>query len=40
MSANGYNLITWTQRGTTYWAVSDLNAKELDEFASRFMAAE
>jgi anti-sigma factor RsiW len=35
-SADGYNLVTWTQRGVTYWAISDLNAKELDEFAAQF----
>ncbi len=29
----GYNLIHWTQSGMTYWAVSDLNAAELQEFA-------
>jgi anti-sigma factor RsiW len=25
----GYNALTWTAGGLTYWAVSDLNAKEL-----------
>jgi anti-sigma factor RsiW len=30
---NGYNLIHWTQSGMTYWAVSDLNSRELNEFA-------
>ena len=29
----GYNLIHWTQAGMTYWAASDLNYKELGEFA-------
>ena len=28
----GYNLFHWTQSGTTYWAVSDLNCTELQEF--------
>jgi anti-sigma factor RsiW len=28
----GYNLIHWADSGMTYWAVSDLNYKELDEF--------
>lgn len=26
---NGYNLITWTRGGVSYWAVSDLNAGDL-----------
>jgi anti-sigma factor RsiW len=29
----GYNLIHWTSSGMNYWAVSDLNAVELHEFA-------
>ncbi len=29
----GYNLIHWTRAGMTYWAVSDLNISELQEFA-------
>ncbi len=28
----GYNLIHWTRSGMTYWAVSDLNSSELQEF--------
>ena len=28
----GYNLFHWTQSGMTYWAVSDLNWTELQEF--------
>jgi anti-sigma factor RsiW len=28
----GYNLLHWTQAGMTYWAVSDLNSNELQEF--------
>ena len=34
-SANGYNIIKWVENGVTYWAVSDLNASELKEFATR-----
>lgn len=26
---NGYNLLTWTRTGLTYWAISDLNADEM-----------
>lgn len=33
---NGYNLIHWSQGGMTFWAVSDLNEKELMEFARDF----
>jgi anti-sigma factor RsiW len=29
----GYNLIHWTHSGMTYWAASDLNYRELGEFA-------
>jgi anti-sigma factor RsiW len=28
----GYNLIRWTNSGMTYWAVSDLNLAELQQF--------
>src|SRR3954451_8430068 len=30
---NGYNMITWNQDGLCLWAVSDLNAKELETLA-------
>ncbi len=30
---NGFHLVTWKAGGMTYWAVSDLNLKELQEFA-------
>jgi anti-sigma factor RsiW len=29
----GYNLIHWSDAGMTYWAVSDLNLAELQQFA-------
>ena len=29
----GYNLIHWSRSGMTFWAVSDLNLSELQEFA-------
>jgi hypothetical protein len=31
MASKGYNVLTWTARGATYWAVSDLNAAEMTE---------
>jgi anti-sigma factor RsiW len=32
----GYNVVHWTQDGMTYWAVSDLEAAQLSEFAETF----
>jgi anti-sigma factor RsiW len=32
--SQGYHLITWGDRQLTYWAVSDLNARELGDFAA------
>jgi anti-sigma factor RsiW len=32
----GYNLVHWIDRGMSFWAVSDLNEKELLQFARRF----
>lgn len=29
----GYNIIHWNRAGMTYWAISDLNLNELQEFA-------
>ena len=36
----GYNILTWTENGITYWAVSDLAASDLDKFAKAFREAE
>jgi len=36
---HGYNVVGWTSQGMTYWAVSDVNAAELGEFASRMREA-
>jgi anti-sigma factor RsiW len=35
----GYNILTWTENGIAYWAVSDLAATDLDKFAAAFRAA-
>jgi anti-sigma factor RsiW len=35
---NGYHFVTWRGDGVEYWAVSDLNTKELDEFVAAFSA--
>jgi anti-sigma factor RsiW len=34
----GYHLIHWSKAGMTFWAVSDLNEKELTEFVQDFAA--
>jgi anti-sigma factor RsiW len=33
---NGYNIVSWTKQGVTYWAVSDLNTEELRKLQSIF----
>ena len=33
-TVQGYNVISWTSGGMTYWTVSDLNAKELAQLQS------
>jgi anti-sigma factor RsiW len=35
-AAQGYNMEEWQAAGVEYWAVSDLNRPELDEFIARF----
>ena len=35
----GYNILTWKQNGTVYWAVSDVAAPDLDAFAKAFREA-
>jgi anti-sigma factor RsiW len=37
-SSDGYNVVEWTAKGMSYWAVSDLNAAELGQFAQAFSA--
>jgi anti-sigma factor RsiW len=31
-SDRGFNLLHWSANGMTYWAVSDLNSAELEQF--------
>jgi anti-sigma factor RsiW len=38
-TVHGFNVRRWTQEGLDFWAVSDINAEELDEFGQKFMAA-
>jgi anti-sigma factor RsiW len=35
-SIQGYNVIHWSEAGMTFWAVSDLNVKELMEFVQKY----
>src|SRR5262249_46316319 len=37
-SMQGHNLVHWSHAGMACWAVSDLNEKELLEFAQTFIA--
>jgi anti-sigma factor RsiW len=32
LTMKGYNVVHWTQSQMAYWAVSDLNAAELNQF--------
>jgi anti-sigma factor RsiW len=34
----GYNVVRWTSDGIEFWAVSDVNAPELDQFVEQFKA--
>ena len=38
ISRRGYNLFHWSKAGMTYWAISDLNHAELQEFARHIQA--
>lgn len=37
-TSNGYHFISWSKDGMTYWAVSDVNAAELERFAGLYRA--
>jgi len=36
LARRGYNLVRWTRREMNYWAVSDVNSTELQQFAAHF----
>src|SRR5262249_24312871 len=38
-TVRGVNVKCWSERGLNFWAVSDINADELQEFVDRFQAA-
>jgi anti-sigma factor RsiW len=35
-SINGYNVVHWTENGVSYWAISDVAAATLEDFARLF----
>ncbi|HVW57090.1 MAG TPA: anti-sigma factor [Rhizobiaceae bacterium] len=37
--ADGYNMVNWRGNGFDYWAISDLERPELDDFVARYIAA-
>ena len=39
-SIGGYNVVRWTENGVSYWAISDLEAKELEMFAQLFRSSQ
>jgi len=36
MTRRGYNLLSWTQSGMTFWLVSDVQTSELEQFAQLY----
>jgi len=38
-TVQGFNIRHWSERGLSYWAVSDIGADELNEFGEKFEAA-
>jgi anti-sigma factor RsiW len=39
LGKRGYNVLHWNDGGMAFWAVSDLNAAEMREFAAAYTAA-
>jgi anti-sigma factor RsiW len=38
-TVQGFNIRRWTEQGLNFWAVSDINTEELQEFGQKFDAA-
>jgi anti-sigma factor RsiW len=38
-TADGYHVIGWTEGGVSFWAVSDVGERELENFVRLFRAA-
>jgi anti-sigma factor RsiW len=37
-TVNGYNVVHWIENGVSYWAISDVAQKDLEDFARLFRA--
>jgi anti-sigma factor RsiW len=37
-AVNGYNVVHWIENGVSYWAISDVALKDLEDFARLFRA--
>jgi anti-sigma factor RsiW len=35
-AVSGYNVVRWSENGVSYWAISDVASKDLEEFAQLF----
>ena len=38
-TVQGFNIKFWSEQGLNFWAVSDVNSEELQEFIEKFQAA-
>ena len=39
-AVNGYNIVHWIENGMSYWAISDVEPKELELFAQLFRSSQ
>src|SRR5262245_11823742 len=39
-SIDGYNIVRWTENGVSYWAISDLEPKQLEMFTQLFRSSQ